>query len=571
MRKILLTAVLGLYLFGAGAVAAEPYQINADSILSYISVLAADSLEGRQVGEIGEKKAAEYIKTEFEQAGLIPGGDNYGFYQDYEFTKNIIPGDHNTLELNGQQLVVGIDYFPLKQSATTSFEFDEIVDVDYGIKMAEADGHYNDYENKAVAGKAVLIRTLAPENPDNPHMDFSKYESLTGKITTAIDQEAGMVIFISPDDRDDTLEVSITGNVYPKEIPIIFIKRSALEKLGLDIAHPQIISVNGETEMVRTKGLSQNVIGIVPGKSDTTVIVGAHYDHLGWGYHNSLYKGEEKMIHNGADDNGSGTAALIALAKYFSSIKDQLNYSILFIAFGGEEFGLLGSSNFAQHMTIDSSKVRMMLNMDMIGRLKDQDKGLAILGTGTCEAFKNYFDSLDAGNLTLALKESGSGPSDHTPFYNRKIPVLHFFTGAHSDYHKPSDDVEFIDAEGIVTISHLVGDIITYFDETQEPLVFHKTQDSGEGKRRAKYSVTLGVMPDYVSEAKGLQIDGIVDDRPGAKAGLKERDIIIRMGEITINDIYDYMNALSKFRKGDAITIDVVRGADTLTLPVTFE
>lgn len=572
MKKIIIISQIFLYLFAISSFASNtPYQITTEAIMTHISVLANDSLEGRQVGEAGEKKAALYIENQFKAAGLLPGGENGTYYQEYEFTKNIVPGEHNTLSVKNRELIIDTDYFPLKQSASTSFEFDEVIDVDYGIKMAEDDGHYNDYENKDVAGKAVLIRTQTPENPDNPHMDFSKYESMTDKINTAIDQNAAGIFFITPDDRDDTLKISITGSVYPKEIPIIFIKRNALEKLGLDPVKPQFTDVTGETEMIRSKGISQNVIGIVPGKNDTTVIVGAHYDHLGWGYYNSLYTGEEKMIHNGADDNGSGTSALLELAKYFESIKGELNYSILFIAFGGEEFGLLGSGNFAKHMTIDSSKVRMMINMDMIGRLKDQDKGLAILGTGTCEAFKNYFDSLDAGDLKLALKESGSGPSDHTPFYNRKIPVLHFFTGAHMDYHKPSDDIEFIDGDGIVTVSNLVGQIITHFDQTKEPLVFQKTKDSGEGKRRAKYSVTLGVMPDYVAEVKGLKIDGVVDGRPGAKAGLVEGDTIIRMGEITINDIYDYMNALGKFRKGDSITIDVIRNADTLTLPVVFE
>lgn len=572
MKKIISTTIICLYLTGTSIFAEnKPYQITPESVLEHISVLADDSLEGRQVGEIGEKKAALYIESLFKQAGLIPGGDNQTYFQEYEFTKNIVPGENNNLVVNGMLMRLDTDYFPLKQSASATFEFEEIVDVDYGIKMAEADGHYNDYENKDVAGKAVLIRTLAPENPDNPHMDFSKYESLTDKIHTAIDNEATAIIFISPDDREDSLILSTTGNVYPKEIPIVFLKKTALEKLGLDPAKPAIKSLKGQTEMIRTKGISQNVIGIVPGKSDTTVIIGAHYDHLGYGYYNSFYKGTEKLIHNGADDNGSGTSALLELVKYFESVKSELNYSILFIAFGGEEFGLLGSGNFAKNMTIDSSKVRMMLNMDMIGRLKDQDKGLAILGTGTCSAFKNYFDSLDAGEIKLTLKESGSGPSDHTPFYNRNIPVLHFFTGAHMDYHKPSDDVEFIDADGIVSISNLVGQIVTHFDQSQEPLIFQKTKDSGEGKRRAKYSVTLGVMPDYVAEVKGLQIDGVVNDRPGDKAGLVKGDIIIRMGEITINDIYDYMNALGKFRKGDSITIDVIRDGQTLTLPVLFE
>ena len=222
-------------------------------------------------------------------------------------------------------------------------------------------------------------------------------------------------------------------------------------------------------------------------------------------------------------------------------------------------------------MTVDSGKVRMMINLDMIGRLRDQANGLAILGTGTCAQFKNYFDSLKYDDIKLTLKESGIGPSDHTAFYNQGIPVLYFFTGAHADYHKPTDDVDKIDSRGILRVTDIIRDIIARFDDYSGPLVFQKTKDSSEGKRKAQFSVTLGVMPDYAAEVKGLKIDGIVPERPGERAGLEQGDVIIKMGELNIGDIYDYMNALSKFKKGDSIDVIVERNGQTLTLPVKFD
>lgn len=545
------------------------YTPTANSVLEHITVLADDSLEGRQVGEPGEYKAAMYIQEVFKSAGLEPKGTE-GYFQPFDFVKSIDFGKHNTLTVNGVALELNEEYQPMKQSASAPFDFTEIIDVDYGIQVPEDEGTYNDYENKDVVGKAVLIKRFSPEAGDNPHIDFDKYSSLTDKINTAVNHQAGAILFITPENHDDTIMGMAPTNIYPKDVPIIFLRRKGLEKLGLDLTSPQINSTSGVTHLVKTRDTSQNVIGYLPTDNDTTIIIGAHYDHLGWGGPTSLYRGKEKMIHNGADDNASGVAALLELARMYADEKDKLKYSILFLGIAGEEAGLLGANNFASHMTIDSSKIRMMINMDMIGRLKDQDDGLAILGTGTCDEFKSFFDSLTYDGLTLSLKESGTGPSDHTIFYNREIPVLHFYTGAHEDYHKPSDDVDKIDADGIVKVINFIDTIVTLFDRYDGNLTFKKTKDPAAGKRRAQYSVTLSIMPDYVAEVKGLKIDGVTDDGPADRAGLLKDDIIVKMGDIEINDIYDYMNALEKFRKGDTTKVVVERNNEKKEVTVIF-
>ena len=230
----------------------------------------------------------------------------------------------------------------------------------------------------------------------------------------------------------------------------------------------------------------------------------------------------------------------------------------------------MGSNHNSKHMTIDSSKVRMMINMDMIGRLSEQENGLAIFGTGTCAEFKQYFDSLETDELKLTTKEMGTGPSDHTAYYNRDIPVLHFFTGAHEDYHKPSDIAERIDIGGIATILGLLKRVVNHFDKLESPLEFLRTKDENSDRRRTAFSVTLGVMPDYIAEVAGLTIDGITPDKPAERAGIKKGDTIIKMGKYVIDDIYAYMNALGKFRKGDTTTVMVERGTDTLQLLVDF-
>jgi hypothetical protein len=549
---------------------ANSYEITSDSIFKHVSVLADDSLEGRQVGEIGEYKAGLYIGNLFKSVGLLPMGTD-GFFQPYDFIKSIDLGEKNYLLVNGNELTINEEFRPMKQSGSMKFDFTEIVNVDYGIKTGNDSNSYNDYDCVNVEGKAVLIKRYAPSSEDNPHIDFEKYSSLSSKISTAIDHKATGVIFITPTDHDDTMRTISPTHIYPKEIPIIYLRRKALEKLELDLNNPALKSLSGEIELVRTRDTAQNIIGFLDNNNDTTIIIGAHYDHLGWGGPSSLYTGTEKQIHNGADDNASGVSAMLELARHYSKTEDRLNYSILFLALSGEEAGLLGANNFAKNMTVDSSKVRMMINMDMIGRLKDQENGLALLGTGTCEEFKAYFDSLNYDEIKLSLKESGTGPSDHTIFYNRGIPVLHLFTGAHNDYHKPSDDADKIDSDGILKVTKFVKQLVDHFDNLGGQLTFSKTKDPDSGKRRAQYSVTLGIMPDYVVEVKGLQVDGVVDDRPGQRAGIVEGDIIIKMGEITINDIYDYMNALGKFRKGDTTSVIVLRNQEEVELNVIFE
>ncbi len=568
------TRLLGLFTFGlvlaASASAQQPYTITADSLMHHIEVLADDSLEGREVGEPGEWKAALYIKAILASAGLAPIDADGDYLQPFDFIKSIDVVESSELVINDTKLTLDEEWEPMKQSASDAFSFVTPVFVDYGIVVDSAEGSYNDYEGKDVEGKAVVIKRFSPPADDNPHIDFSNYESLTSKIMTAQDRGATGVIFYTPEEHDDTLLGITAVNLQAKDIPIIFLRRAAFERLGLDLQEPDLRMVTGNVELVKTRDTAYNVMGYLRGRSDTTIVVAAHYDHLGYGGPSSLYRGAEKLIHNGADDNGSGVSTLLELARHFGSRPDQMQYSFLAVAFSGEESGLLGSSDFVNNWPIDSSRVRMMLNMDMIGRLKDQDEGLAVLGVGTAEEFQQYFEEIEYDGMKIVTKESGTGPSDHTLFYNRDIPCLHFFTGAHEDYHKPSDDVEKIDAEGLLTVASFIGDVIAHFDSIPEPLTFQKTKSDTEGKRRAMYSVTLGIMPDYVYEEKGLRVDGVIAERPGEAAGLLEGDVILKMGDIEIGDIYDYMGALSKFRKGDTAQVVVSRQGETKALTVIF-
>ena len=306
---------------------------------------------------------------------------------------------------------------------------------------------------------------------------------------------------------------------------------------------------------------SKNVIGFIDNGAKNTVVIGAHYDHLGYGGQGSLYVGKE--IHNGADDNASGTALMLDLANQLKF--DNFNNNYLFIGFSGEEMGLLGSNYFVKNPTIDLSSINYMINLDMVGRLKE-DKSLAIYGVGTSPIFKQTINS-NNDSFNIIENESGVGPSDHTSFYINDIPVLHFFTGQHADYHKPSDDPDKINYQGVKEISDYIFSLISDLNDNGR-IAFRKTKNESEEVPRFK--VSLGVMPDYMFNKGGMRIDAVTENRPGYKAGLIKGDVVIKLGEDDVEDMMSYMKALSKFESGDTTFVVVKREQDTIKKEVTF-
>ncbi|WP_370090470.1 M20/M25/M40 family metallo-hydrolase [Ekhidna sp.] len=324
-----------------------------------------------------------------------------------------------------------------------------------------------------------------------------------------------------------------------------------------DNPHAQPSSETGENGIT-----GYNVVGVIDNPGDELVIIGAHYDHLGMGDFSSLHRGEQ-AVHNGADDNASGIAAMLHLARVLS--KQKLNRDVLFIGFSGEEKGLWGSNYFTKTPTIDLTKVNFMINMDMVGRL-DESKGLAINGTGTSPIWNWLLDEVNSDSLKLIKSESGVGPSDHTSFYLQDIPVLHFFTGQHEDYHKPGDDPEKINEEGILKVASIIERMIVLMDD-DEKIAFTKTKDESDNPR---FTVTLGVVPDYMFDGEGMRIDGVSEDKPAIKAGIEKGDVVIQLGDSTVTDMMSYMRALSTFEKGDKTTVIVDRGGERLSFEIEF-
>lgn len=307
----------------------------------------------------------------------------------------------------------------------------------------------------------------------------------------------------------------------------------------------------------------RNIIGFIDNKAKSSIVIGAHYDHLGWGDEGSLHTGEP-MIHNGADDNASGVAALLFLAEKLAQQKQNHNY--IFIAFTGEEKGLLGSNYFVNNSTLELNNVSFMVNMDMVGRL-DNDRRLAVYGVGTSPSFIPAIEQIDEPTFKFKFDSSGVGPSDHTSFYLNDIPVLHFFTGQHAQYHKPTDDVELINFEGLNDVSLFIYKLILSLD-TNEKISFTKTKE--KENIQMGFKVTLGIIPDYLYSETGLKVDGVKENRPAGNAGILKGDVIISMGDLKIRNIDDYMFALNQFAKGDTIEVLILRNEEVIKLSLTF-
>ena len=375
---------------------------------------------------------------------------------------------------------------------------------------------------------------------------------------------AALIIYNSSAIKDE-LKFEPKSKTATAKIPVLYISKEVKTKYLKDETTAADIKL--EVAISDKKRTGHNVIGYIDNGAANTIILGAHYDHLGYGEdHNSLYTGATPQIHNGADDNASGTAALIELSKLIKKSKLK-NNNYVFIAFSGEELGLFGSKYFTEHPTIDFTKANYMINMDMLGRLNDSTHGLTIGGYGTSPAWGEELSNTDQ-YLKINFDSSGTGPSDHTSFYRKDMPVLFFFTGAHSDYHKPTDDADKINYTGELMVLKYIYNVID-INNKKGKLSFTKTRETqAQGKR--SFNVSLGIMPDYTYSGVGVRADGISEGKLAQKVGIKAGDVIVQIGDFKVTDVQGYMQVLGKFNKGDATKVKVNRGKEELIFDIVF-
>ena len=563
-------------------------EITVGELQDHIKYLSSDSLKGRYTGSPGDSLAAEYIRNEFRSYGLLPlSGDGF---QRFSVTGRLVPGEDNSLYIDGKELTSEKDFMPFAFSSGSAGE-SEIIFAGYGFSINEDSLKWNDYKGIDVSGKWVLVLRADPDT-DKPDSPFIPYSGDRGKALLAGDLGAAGILLVSGESFDplDTFE-SLNPDDFSVGIPALRIKReiadkilsrrktsvSMLEKQFRQSGKPQSfrtgITARASSEIIREMKVTRNVVMMLPGEDEVLkneyVILGAHYDHLGMGGKgSSSMAGDTVAIHPGADDNASGVGMILELAEKFASTKGSHKRSLIFIAFSGEEQGLLGSKYFTENPGIELSKVNAMINLDMVGRLSDS-KVLQISGIGTAEGFKDLITAVNDTNLIApAFSEEGTGRSDHTSFYGKNIPVLFYFTGAHSDYHKPGDTWDLINYEGMISVSSLIYKVTAELASSSERLAFRESGPAATASRPfRKKSVTLGIMPDFAGTIKnGLRADEVYPGRPGALGGMKKGDIITAINGKTVNNIQDYMFRMGQVKYGQQITLDVLRDNKQITL-----
>ncbi len=526
-----------------------------------VNYLADDKLEGRGTGSKGEQMASKYIIKTFKKLGLTPAGTS-GYLQAFTISTKPKVTAKNHLIIEKTVLEYEKHFVSLPISGNGNIE-GMAIEVGYGIHAPEL--NYSDYDKAgSVESKIAVVKIGNPEN--NPHSKYTNFDNFEVKVRTAAKMGAKGVIFISSD-YEETAKLPIADRTSSTStIPVGYLTKEGFNLYKSESARTPA-TIHFETELIRNKVDGHNVVGYLDNHANTTIIIGAHYDHLGYGEEGgSLFRGK-KSVHNGADDNASGTAGLMELARIFSAKKLSKN-NLLFIAFSGEEMGLLGSNFFAKNPTLHLTNVNCMLNMDMIGRLDSGSRVLGINGVGTSPEWKTLVDSFTYNGLKIKTTESGVGSSDHTSFYLKDIPVLHFFSGTHGDYHKPSDDAEKLNYTAQAEIVEYIEHLTRKIDATPR-LGFSKTTDK-DSRSTPRFTVTMGIIPDYLYEGIGVKVDGVSDEKPAMKAGVKTSDIIVKIGDFDITDMHTYMDALSKLKKGEKTKVTLIRGKETMELPITF-
>ncbi len=562
--------------------------VTIPELRQHITFLASDSMKGRMPGTPETRAAAAYIAEAFKKAGLHPLGENG--YQYFDVITSVRLAGGNFLSSGENSFKLKEEYTPLSFSANGEVEA-PLVFAGFGFHIDTDTLKWDDYSQVDVKDKWVLVLMGDPEN--DPHGGrFFKDGKLRRKALLAADAGAAGVLFVAGPDFDETdklMALHYDQSSSGSTIPVLQIKRGVanallkgktvtqLEKELAEKMAPASYEVGtvvkSRVALEQVKVKTQNVVAVLKGTvyPDEYVVLGAHYDHLGYGgWGSGSRKPDLHEIHNGADDNASGTASLIELAEYFGTSPHKPKRSILFMAFGAEEMGLLGSKFFTSHPLIDLKKIRIMINMDMVGRLNPQSKGLTVGGTGTARGLEEAITKMARGrDFKFKASPEGFGPSDHASFYVKDIPVLFLFTGSHEDYHTPTDDVDKINFKGMKAINDFAADIITLEANSDEPIMFTEAGPKEEQKV-ARFKVTLGVIPDYASDARGLKLDGVREGGVAFKGGLKKGDIIVGMDHKPINNIYDYMNRLADFKAGQEVDVEVVRDGKHLHMKVTF-
>jgi hypothetical protein len=579
-RFFLATLILLTFWF---SVLGQSGSVSPEKLKNYITYLASDELEGRLAGSPGGEKAQKFFESKFKELGLEPFKDLNGYFQYFSFTASVSLDEGNEILIdfggdNKVKLEAEKDFIPASFSEDCSFENLDVAFAGYGIKSQNP--QRNDYEGVDVKGKVVVVLRDGPDG-DDPKSPFAPFYPSRFKATIAREMGAKALIVVSFDEKKDELPKMRTGAVAgSSSIVVASMKREFLKKMFEvegksfptleELKKPSSlqfskVKMSLKIKLKREKSTAANVVGLLKATSpsDEYLVIGGHWDHLGRGIEGSLAEkwGE---VHHGADDNASGSAGVLEVARVLKEEKVRKR-NVIFIAFGAEELGGLGSVYFTKNCVVPISKIVAMINLDMIGRLREK---LIVDGVGTAKEWNDFLEKENIEKIPLSVHESGFGGSDHSSFSAQKIPVLFFFTGSHSDYHTPSDTADKINYEGEAKILNFVKRIALDILNSETKPTYLETKNEKGGM--ASFNVYVGTVPDFTEEGKGFRILSVRPGSPAEKAGLKGGDLLIYLAGKKIENIYDYTYVLQDHKPGDEVEAIVLRDGKEVKLKIVF-
>ena len=607
IRNFLATLLIGLILGAPATVALTawsptiPAQARSATaeLEQHARFLTSEKLTGRGVDTPGIKLARDYIAAEFTRYGLKPGGENGSYFQGFELAVGVKVRQPSSLTLaSDRPLALNEEWVPLGLSTSEKVQA-EMVFVGYGITAKEYG--YDDYAGVDVKGKIVLVLRYEPppkdaRSPFKKFPEYSGHSALRTKANNARDHGAIGMILVDLDNaggKDELLSTSSSLWRGGRSLVAAQVKRGVIEKRlrerGILLAAlkqkidstetPASMALAGLTAALQVslqevRARAENVVAVLPGRNpsrqDENIVIGAHYDHLGFGHFGARDPSSAGTIHPGADDNASGTAVLLEVARRLAQLPVMPVRTVVFVAFSGEELGLYGSRRFVERSPWIAS-TKAMINLDMVGRLRG--RRLTVFGARSGENWSAMVSG-SAARLGLNVAESDDiGRSDHLSFYNKKIPVLHFFTGLHEDYHRASDTWDKLDFDGMAKVSDLVMASTLQIAESHESINFIRLPSRPPGEQRlnqGELKTYLGSIPEYGSDANGVQLAGVRDGSPAALAGLRAGDVILKLATKDIRTIEDLTAALGGHKPGDEVEIVVLRGGTQLKVKATL-
>lgn len=580
-RLPLLMAAM-FYIFNIPVSHAQKHaEITIPELTKHLNILAHDSLKGRKPGTPEDFIAANYIREQFRNYGLkMMFSDGF---QAFEVVNDVVMGEGNSLYFNGFEGKPGTDFIPVAFTKNGSAK-GTVLFLGYGIKSDSL--QWNDYSKFSLKDKWVMILRGTPDI-ENPDPSFNSYYEDRSKVLAAKDAGAAGVILVTgkESEKDDVLmSLLFDKSISDAGIPVINIKRKVanlllsgfatdietIEKSIKEMKATQNfdipIEITSTTNIVLNRSNTMNVVAIIEGTDpklkDEYVVIGAHYDHLGMGGHGSGSRNPDTVaVHNGADDNASGVASIIEIAGKIANNRNLIKRSVIFVAFGAEEMGILGSKYFLAHSPVPEEKIVAMVNLDMVGRFDDKTLALTIGGSGTSDQSELILNEVNKDHqLNLKLSPEGYGPSDHASFYSKNIPVFFITTSAHYDYHTPFDDVDRLNIPGQQRVCEFVYDLMVRLVASEERLGFQESGPKSGSTAGRRFKVSLGIVPDFSStENKGVGVDNVRKGGPADMGKMLKGDFIVGLDGKPVNNIYEYMDRLKTLKAGQTVNVDIIR------------